>query len=75
MFYTLDRTEDNNIAVLIDDDGKKYDIPLENLPEHDGTGSVFREENGVYLFDKEETDRRRISIAEKRRRLFDRIKK
>lgn len=74
MFYTLDRIEDNNIAVMIDDDGKKYDIPLKNLPEHDGIGSVFREENGVYLFNREETDRRRISIAEKRRRLFDRIK-
>lgn len=75
MFYTLDRIEEGTVCVLIADDGKKYDVSPDALPSHDGIGSVFRHENGAYLFDQAETETRRERIAEKRRRLFGKAKK
>ena len=74
IYYTLDRTEDENFAVLVDDNGKIYDVPHGQLPQHDGTGSVFYNDNGEYIFDKNETDRRRKRISEKRKKFFNKIK-
>lgn len=73
MFFTLDRIEDGNIAVLISDDGKKTDIPA-NLLQNTDIGSVFRAEDSDFIFDEEETTSRRKRISEKRNRLFNRIK-
>lgn len=75
MFYTLDRIEDENIAVLIDDDGRKHDVPCTAIPENDGIGSVFSIKDGKYIFNKAQTDERRKRINEKRKKLFDKLKK
>lgn len=74
VYYTLDRTEDENFAVLVDDSGKTYDVPLGHLPQHDGTGSVFYNDNGEYIFDENETGIRRKKISEKRKKFFNKIK-
>lgn len=74
MFYTLDRIEDENIAVLIDDGGKKADIPFSLLPPHSKPGDVFRSENGAYIFDEKETQERRLRISDKRNRFFNKMK-
>lgn len=74
MFYALDRIEDGCVCVLVSDDGRKFDVPSDSLPSHDGIGSIFRYENEAYLFDRTETTTRRKRIAEKRRRLFGKEK-
>lgn len=74
MFYTLDRIEDLNIAVLISDDGNKYDIPSDMLPENYGVGSVFEKSGDGFIFNENETDRRKRRVQEKSRRLFDKLK-
>lgn len=74
MFFSLDRIEDGDVCVLVADDGQKYDVPSDELPPHDGIGSIFRYENEAYLFDETETATRRKRIAEKRKRLFGKAK-
>lgn len=37
----LDRIEDNNIAVLYDDEGNEYNVPLSRLPVDAEIGQVF----------------------------------
>lgn len=75
MFYTLDRIEDGNTAVLIDDVGHKHDVPFAALPAHDGIGSVFTMKDEAYIFNREQTAERRKRIDEKRKKLFERVKK
>lgn len=74
IYYTLDRIEDENFAVLVDDSGKPHDVSLSQLPNHDGVGSVFYNDNGEYIFDKSETEIRRKRIGQKRKKFFDKIK-
>lgn len=74
MFYTLDRIEDNNIAVLCDDEGKIINIPANLLSGTPSAGDVFREENGYYVADTEESASRRSRISKKRTDFFNRIK-
>lgn len=74
MFFTLNRIEDKSIAVLIDDNGKKYDINASLLPAHDGIGSVFSVQDDVYVFEKGETDTRRARINEKSKAFFNKLK-
>lgn len=74
MFYTLDRIEDNNIAVLCDDDGRICNVPSNNLSDTPTAGDVFVLIDGKYIFHKEETASRRAKIAKKRNDFFSRIK-
>ncbi|MBQ8209033.1 MAG: DUF3006 domain-containing protein [Clostridia bacterium] len=74
MFYTLDRTEDNNIAVLIDDDGRIYNVSANILSDTCSVGDVFVCKDGKYIFDAQETALRRARIAQKRNRFFSKIK-
>ena len=73
MFFTLDRIEDNNIAVLCDDDGKIYNIPANNL-NNPSVGDVFICKDGKYIFNADETDVRRKRTAKKRNEFFNKIK-
>ena len=74
MFYTLDRIEDNNVAVLCDDDGRIINVPSNLLSGTPSAGDVFCEENGCYIADTEETAARRSRISKKRTDFFNRIK-
>ena len=67
--YSIDRIEEN-IALLIDDDGKKIEIEVQQLPEGIREGDVLKSENGEYLSDEEETKRRKERILSLRNKLF-----
>ncbi len=74
MFYTLDRIEDNDVAVLCDDEGRIFNVSANLLNGTPCAGDVFREENGCYVADAEETAARRSRISKKRADFFNRIK-
>ena len=64
MYYSVDRIEENT-AVLEDDNGKRRSISLLLLPE--GTKEcdiLFEEENGVFMKDDAEKERRQKLIEE-----------
>lgn len=74
MFYTLDRIENDTIAVLIDDEGKKYDVELSLLHEKQDIGSVFSSDGSNYIYNEKETLARRSSNSEKLRKLMSKAK-
>lgn len=75
MYYTLERIEDNQIAVLSDDNGKIYNTALDSLNKTPLAGDVFRRENGEFIFDENETNTRKMRIAKKRNEFFGKIRK
>lgn len=74
MFFTLDRIEDNNIAVLTDDNGKVYDVDFSLLPTESKIGYVFTLKDGYYLYDNKETNERKQRIKNKKSVLFNKLK-
>lgn len=74
MFYTLDRIENETIAVLIDDDGKKYDISISLLPQTKIIGSVYSFDGNIYIYNEKETEQRRNDNSEKLKRLINKAK-
>lgn len=75
MFFTLNRIEENNFAVLTDDNGKVYSEELSLLPENCSVGDVFVFENGNYIHVPEETAERKQCLKEKRDNFFNKLKK
>lgn len=71
MRLSVDRIE-NGVAVCEDDDGKKYEICLKELPPGAGEGSVLaRGRDGGYILDEAEKKtraKRNFKLAES---LFD----
>lgn len=64
MYYSVDRIEEN-IAILEDDDGKRISVELVLLPENTNECDVLSEdENGVFVKDDEEKERRQKLIEE-----------
>lgn len=74
MFYTLDRTENGTIAVLIDDEGKKYDVEISLLHGKQDIGSVYSFDGNNYIYNEKETHARRSSNSEKLRKLMSKAK-
>lgn len=68
MFYTLDRTEED-FAVLIDENGRKTDVPLSSLPVL-RAGSVYENKDGIYIYNEKETHKRRTAAAERLKKFF-----
>ena len=48
MFFTLDRIENTNIAVMISDDNKKTDVVTDMISGEIREGNVYTEVNGIY---------------------------
>ncbi len=64
MYYSVDRIEEN-IAILEDDDGKRRSVEIHLLPENTEECDVlFEDENGVFVKDDEEKERRQKLIEE-----------
>lgn len=64
MYYSVDRIE-GNTAVLEDDNGKRRSIELHLLPENTEESDVLLEdENGIFVKDDEEKERRQKLILE-----------
>ncbi len=69
--YTLDRFEENS-AVLVGDDGGTINLPRENFAGR-REGDVFDERE--FVFDEEETKKRRESNRALYKKLLERGKK
>ena len=74
MFYTLDRIENETVAVLIDDEGNKHDVHISLLSENTDIGSVYNSDGSYYIYNEKETNSRRSSNSEKLRKLMSKAK-
>jgi hypothetical protein len=70
MKYIIDRFE-GDLAVCEAEDGKMVDIEKSRLPKNAEVGDVIIFENGHFLVDKEETDKRRKEIEDLMNELFE----
>jgi len=72
--YTVDRIEDG-IAVLYDEDEKKLDIAVTDLPENvkdikEGDILGFDAEKNAYTIEKEKTAQVKTALEERLKKLF-----
>ena len=74
MFYTLDRIENDTVAVLIDDKGNKHDVHISLLSESTDIGNVYNFDGSHYIYNEKETSARRSSNSEKLRKLMNKAK-
>lgn len=74
MFFTLDRTEDCNFAVMIGDDGEKRDVILDVISGEIAEGNVYTFSDGIYIYNEKETTDRKNSNKSKFERLLKRAK-
>ena len=74
MFYTLDRIENDTVAVLIDDEGNKHDVHISLLSESTDIGNVYNFDGSHYIYNEKETSARRSSNSEKLRKLMSKAK-
>lgn len=70
MFYTLNRIEEELFAVLTDDNGKKYDIPVSEMPEEMNIGNVYELIDDAYIYNEKETEKRRSAAKNRLNRFF-----
>lgn len=75
MFFTLDRIENETIAVLIDDNGNKYDISVELLGNESVIGNVYESDGTDYIYNEKETQKRKNSNSEKLKKLMSKAKR
>lgn len=70
MYISIDRIV-NGIAVCEREDLSTFEVPVDELPNEAKEGSVlFVDENGNYVIDDEEMNRRRQHILDLQSRLF-----
>jgi len=74
MFYSVDRIE-NGVAVLIDDDGNRFDIAAEKLPEKTGESDILFFDGEDYIISDDERKRRSNNIRSKLNKLNIKNKK
>ena len=74
MFYVLDRIE-NDLAVMVSDTKEVVSIPLTSLSPCK-IGNVYTSDDELnFVFESEETERRKKSAVSLHRSLFDRVRK
>ena len=71
MLYSIDRFEEN-IAVLIDEDGFRLDVPRDDLPSDIAMGDMVRLQDGVFQRDDDAAAARRARIIALQNRLRNR---
>lgn len=69
MFYSIDRIEGEWAVLIADETSGSVEIPANALPAEASEGSILRCENGTYIYDAEETERRRSAFFERTRRM------
>ena len=74
MFFTLDRIENTNIAVMISDDNKKTDVVTDMISGEIREGNVYTETNGIYIYNEKETAERKNKNKNKFAALFRKAK-
>ena len=68
MHYSLDRIEEN-MAVLIADNGDVRFVPLMDLPQGAAEGKIYCESEGIYTEDSSTEEARRAQIRALQNRL------
>lgn len=74
MHFTLDRIENNCVAVLTDDNGKTYDVSIDLLPDERDPGCIYNYDGSSYIYNEKETVSRRNSNSEKLKKLINKAK-
>lgn len=69
MFYSIDRFEGEWAVLISDKDGSSLNILRSCISPDAGEGAIVKEENGMYVYDAEETAARRKAFFERTRRL------
>ena len=59
MFYSTDRFEGEDVILISDEDGAQLITERENIPPEAEEGSILLLQDGQYILDSEETERRR----------------
>jgi len=62
MFYSIDRFEENFAVLISYKDGSGLCVDRGSIPEDAKEGAVLKFENGEYIFDPDETARRRKAL-------------
>lgn len=65
MYYIIDRIEGDFAVCENSLDGKMHDILLADLPEGVKEGDIIKSENGVFIIDYEEKEKRENDIRDK----------
>ena len=71
MNFTLDRIENNSVAVLIDENGKKFDVCVDLLPNERSSGSIYNFDGNTYIYNEKETIARRNQNSDKLKKLMN----
>lgn len=74
MHFTLDRIENNSVAVLIDENGKKYDVSVDLLAEERSAGSIYNFDGNTYIYNEKATASQRTDNSEKLKKLLNKAK-
>ena len=74
MHFTLDRIENNSVAVLTDDNGKTYDVDLSLLPKEKDPGCIYDFDGSSYIYNEKETVSRRNRNSDKLKKLMNKAK-
>ena len=70
MFFTLNRIEEETFAVLTDDNGKKYDVPVHELTGDLRIGNVYELIDDAYIYNEKETEKRRTAAKSRLKSFF-----
>lgn len=69
MFYSVDRVDDKYV-MLCDDEGDTKELRIFHFEGEVKEGQVYRFENGRFIFDEQETEKRKMRIRELENELF-----
>ena len=69
MFYSVDRA-DKDYVMICDDDGDTKEVRRTHFEGEVISGQVYRFEQGRFIYDDEETTKRRQKMTELQRELF-----
>ena len=70
MFYSVDRA-DGEYVMLCDDDGETREIRRFHFEGDVKTGEIYRFEQGRFIYDEQETARRKARIRALEEELFE----
>ncbi|MBR1662967.1 MAG: DUF3006 domain-containing protein [Ruminococcus sp.] len=73
MFYSVDRA-DKDYVMICDDDGDTKEVRSIHFEGDVSPGQVYRFEQGRFIYDDEETTKRRRKMTELQRELFNKRK-
>lgn len=59
MYYSIDRFEENFAVLIADEDGSRSIVERKMIPAEAEEGSLLLMQNGTYIYDADETARRR----------------